>query len=143
MPVLSFLSRRYELGLITNGPADVQRQEIATLGIGHLFTHILIEGEFKLGKPHQAIFDEARTLSATSPTQMLFVGNAFEQDVQGAKRAGWHAIWINKSEEANPGGEPQPDAEIVNLWEVLDWLGIEKPEPGTERDAGSIGKPHA
>jgi putative hydrolase of the HAD superfamily len=127
--VLAFLkdSGQFKLGLITNGPADVQRQEIVTLGIGGFFDHILIEGEFKLGKPHLQIFAEACAKWGLQPSQMLFVGNAFEHDVQGAKRAGWHALWVNKAEEENPGTQPQPDEEIVDLWEVIDWLGIRRP----------------
>ena len=125
--VLSFLSGKYKLGLITNGPADIQRQEIATLGIEKYFDQILIEGEFKIGKPHLAIFDDARNKWGFEPDEMLFVGNAFEHDVQGAKNAGWHAIWVNKDGEINPGTEPQPDATITDLWDVVSWLGLEKP----------------
>ncbi|MBA3725712.1 MAG: HAD family hydrolase [Armatimonadetes bacterium] len=125
--VLEFLKSKYILGLITNGPADVQRQEIETLGIGEYFDHILIEGEYKLGKPHQEIFDEARRLSGFEHDEMLFVGNAFEHDVQGSKNAGWHSIWVNKAMETNPGSGPQPDAVAFNLWEVVDWLGHERP----------------
>lgn len=128
--VLDFLRshpKSLKLGLITNGPADVQRQEIATLGIEGYFDHVLIEGEFKLGKPHPEIFEEATQKWGLAPSQMLFVGNAFEHDVQGAKKAGWWAIWVNKEEEENPGTSPQPDAVVHDLWEILDWLEIERP----------------
>jgi len=125
--VLSFLQGKYKLGLITNGPADIQRQEIATLGIEKFFDHILIEGEFKIGKPFPEIFDDARNKWGLQPDEMLFVGNAFEHDVQGAKNAGWHAIWVNKDGEINPGTEPQPDATITDLWDVVAWLGLAKP----------------
>ena len=58
--VLTYLRSHYKLGLITNGPADVQRQEIETLKLSKYFDHILIEGEFKLGKPNVEIFGGAR-----------------------------------------------------------------------------------
>lgn len=125
--VLEFLRGKFKLGLITNGPADIQRQEIATLEIEKYFDHILIEGEFKIGKPHLEIFDDARSQWGYEPDEMLFVGNAFEHDVQGAKNAGWHALWVNKDEEPNPGTQPQPDATITDLWEVVEWLGLERP----------------
>lgn len=124
---LDFLEPRYVMGLITNGPADVQRQEIATLDIEKYFDHILIEGELRIGKPHQQVFDEAAKRCAIEPESMLFVGNAFEHDVQGAKNAGWKAIWLNRAAEPNPGGEPQPDATVDNLWGVVDWLGLHRP----------------
>lgn len=136
LPLLRHLKGRYALGLITNGPADIQRQEINTLGISEYFDHIFIEGEFKIGKPHKDIFDAARNVTGNEPHQMLFVGNAFEHDVQGAKNAGWWAIWVNRGEEVDPGTEPRPDAEIVHLFEVCDWLGIEAPE--LEFDSNTI-----
>lgn len=125
--VLSFLRDKYKLGLITNGPADVQRQEIETLEIAGFFDHVLIEGEFKQGKPNIEIFEAARQKWGYAPQQMLFAGNAYEHDVQGAKNAGWWAIWVNKSEQENPGTQPKPDAEIRNLWQLADWLGLEAP----------------
>lgn len=124
--VLRFLKGKFKLGLITNGPADIQRQEIATLGIAPYFDQILIEGEFKIGKPHLEIFDDARNRWGFEPHEMLFVGNAFAHDVQGAKNAGWHALWVNKDGEINPGDDPQPDATITDLWEVVAWVGLKK-----------------
>jgi putative hydrolase of the HAD superfamily len=138
LSLLQHLQGRYCLGLITNGPADIQRQEIETLGIAEFFDHIFIEGEFKIGKPHAEIFDAARDKCGFEPEQMLFVGNAFEHDVQGAKRAGWWAIWVNRGEEYDPGTDPRPDAEIVHLYEVCDWLGIDAPvAPKAERPVES------
>src|SRR5579862_7765394 len=54
--VLQILRGKYPLGLITNGPVDIQRQEIATLGIADYFEVILIEGEIGEGKPHASVF---------------------------------------------------------------------------------------
>lgn len=127
MPVLEVLQARFRLGLITNGPADVQRQEIDTLKIAHFFDQVLIEGEFKAGKPSPEIFDAARLFSECAADEMLFVGNAYEHDVQGAKRAGWRAIWLNRAAEEDPRTEPRPDAIISNLYELCDWLAVPRP----------------
>jgi len=125
--LLSALKGSYRLGLITNGPMDVQRQEIERLGIQSDFDTILIEGELKVGKPDPAIFYEAQRKTKLDPSQLLFVGNAFEHDVQGAKNAGWYALWFNSQNEENPGTNPQPDAEIHSLYEVCDFLKIPRP----------------
>lgn len=127
-PLLSLLKGRYKIGLITNGPMDVQRQEIECLGIQSYFDAILIEGELKIGKPDPAIFYQAQKITNLQPSQLLFVGNAFEHDVQGAKNAGWYALWFNSQNEANPGTKPQPDDEIRNLYEVCDFLKISRPD---------------
>lgn len=134
-PVLELLRRRYPLGLITNGPADIQRQEIATLGIAGYFDHIYIEGEMGEGKPNPAVFRRAEKAVGLEPAQILFVGNSFAHDVAPALACGWRAIWIRRPSdvppstgpgparpEQMPAGAAQPDATIAALNELLDLL---------------------
>ncbi|GIV03388.1 MAG: haloacid dehalogenase [Fimbriimonadales bacterium] len=126
-PVLDALRGKYRLGLITNGPADVQRSEIETLGIEGYFDHILIEGEMQIGKPAKEVFEKASSKWNCEPSQMLFVGNSFDHDVLGAKSAGWQALWMNKEGAPVPDDAPfQPDGIIQDLCGVLDYLGIER-----------------
>lgn len=127
IPVLTELKRIYWLGMITNGPADVQREEIHVLGIEEFFEDVLIEGEMKVGKPDVRVFERACRNAGCRPSEMLYVGNAFDHDVQGAKGAGWHAIWLNRALEENPNTHPQPDAIITDLYQLLDWLGLRVP----------------
>jgi len=135
--VIEKLSERYPLGLITNGPADVQRQEIATLGIEKYFPYIYIEGEMGEGKPLKAVFDRAAAVVGCDPNQMLMVGNSYHHDIEPALEYGWHAIWIRRdsdvppsadgkdsSPEQMPSGAPEPDAIIGSLTELLPFLGL-------------------
>jgi putative hydrolase of the HAD superfamily len=136
--VLDVLRGRYPLGLITNGPADIQRQEIATLGIEGYFEHIFIEGEMGEGKPLQAVFDRAAAAVGLKPNQLLFVGNSYRHDIKPALAAGWRAVWIRRPTdvppsagggspakvEEKPADDPHPDAVIGDLREVLDLLAI-------------------
>jgi len=132
LQVLEKLKQCFTLGLITNGPADVQRQEIATLGIAHYFKHIYIEGEMGRGKPLPEVFEMIRQEVGVPPEQIVFVGNSYAHDVKPALEAGWHAIWVrrptdvppsmvgHRSEpESLPPGAPQPDATIEHLAELL------------------------
>jgi len=126
-PVLDTLRGKYRLGLITNGPTDVQRAEIETLGIEGYFDHILIEGEMQVGKPAKEVFERASAKCGCEPHQMLFVGNSFDHDIVGAKSAGWQALWINPEGEPLPADAPvRPDGVIQDLHGVLDYLGIER-----------------
>ncbi len=129
--VLQNLSRRFPLGLMTNGPADVQRQEVATLNLQPFFKHILIEGELGIGKPHEAVFKQAASLAGVPPTNLLFVGNSYHHDIAPALKFGWKAMWIRRASdvppsaggrgapEALPPGGADPDAIISDLREVL------------------------
>ncbi|HRI44302.1 MAG TPA: HAD family hydrolase [Fimbriimonadaceae bacterium] len=130
--VLEALHGAYPLGLITNGPADIQRQEIETLGIGPLFDHILIEGEMGEGKPLPSVFRRAESMVGLPPAELLFVGNSYGHDILPAIEAGWSTAWIRRATdvppstdgsaqtpEDRPSGSPPPTLEIGSLIELL------------------------
>lgn len=135
--VLERLRGRYPLGLITNGPADVQRQEIATLGIESYFDFIFIEGEMGEGKPQPTVFARAVDAVGLQPHEILFVGNSFAHDVAPAIAYGWRAIWVRRASDVPPSSGPgspmpeeapegatMPDAIVGDLTAVLELLGI-------------------
>ena len=134
--VLQRLHETFKLGLITNGPADIQRQEIETLGIGDLFESVLIEGETKMGKPNPEVMRMAEEQTGCSGAEVLFVGNSYKHDVCPARAAGWRQAWIRRPSdvpptarhtepEGLPEGEPEPDLTITDLRELLPALGID------------------
>lgn len=136
--VLDRLLGRFTLGLITNGPADIQRQEIATLGIGSYFDRIYIEGEMGRGKPLADLFEDITAESGLMPEEILMVGNSYAHDIRPALTAGWRGVWIRRPSdvppsaagldlrpEERPDGSPEPDAEIGELTQLLRLLGVE------------------
>lgn len=133
--VLQNLAKRYPLGLITNGPADIQRQEIQTLGLERYFRHVFIEGEMGEGKPNPTVFARAVEAAGVRPEEILFIGNSYAHDVSPALAAGWGAVWVRRatdvppssglgpaSPEEMPEGGQAPDAVISDLSELLDML---------------------
>ncbi|MFQ3611068.1 MAG: HAD family hydrolase [Fimbriimonadales bacterium] len=120
LPVLTELKTRYPLVVVTNGPAYEQRRELQLLGIESLFDGVAIEGEVGVGKPNPAIFRYAESLIQIPAEQILFVGNSWEHDVQGALNAGWQAVWLNREGTEPPTSEPVPT--IQSLYELLQWL---------------------
>lgn len=137
LAVLDVLKEQFPLGLITNGPADVQRQEITTLGIEPYFRNIYIEGEMGEGKPSRAVFDRAAFAVDCEPHEVLMVGNSYHHDVQPALEYGWHAVWVRRDSDVPPSSgdkisdpeqkpteAPDPDAVIGELSELLPLLGM-------------------
>lgn len=131
--VLNALRDRFPLGLITNGPADIQRQEVNTLGIERWMSIVLIEGEMGEGKPLRSVFRRAEQFVGKSPDQIVFVGNSYGHDVRPAIEAGWRAIWIRRPSdvapssgdlkpEERPNDAPEPTAVVGSLTEVLKLL---------------------
>lgn len=131
--VLENLKGKYPLGIITNGPADIQNQEIDTLGIRHYFDNIFIEGELRIGKPHQIVFDQAAESVKLMSDQLLMVGNSFGHDIKPAIEYGWVTAWVRrdtdvpissrtgKPEEIDDS-QPKPSMTISNLNEILPLL---------------------
>lgn len=132
--VLDTLKQRFPLGLITNGPADIQRQEIQTLGLVNDFALVLIEGELGFGKPEHQVFEKAEHFFDLKPEELLFIGNSYAHDIRPALERGWRAIWVrrhsdvppssgrNGEVESRPIGSPVPDAEIEDLKSLLTLL---------------------
>jgi HAD superfamily hydrolase (TIGR01549 family) len=133
--VLEALSKKYKLGLITNGPADIQQQEIETLHLRRFFEYVLIEGEIGKGKPHPSVMRLAEELSGCKGDEILFVGNSFAHDVVPAREAGWHQAWVRRPSDVAPTssrsapdplpeGATAPDLTITDLRELLPALGV-------------------
>lgn len=131
--VIEKLKSRFPLGLVTNGPADVQRQEIATLGIQSDFQYIFIEGEMGRGKPLPEVFRHVESEVRAQPPEILFVGNSYAHDIRPAISAGWRTAWVRRPSdvspsagmpEEKPAGAPDPDLEIGNLTAILPLLGL-------------------
>ena len=134
--VLEAIHKKYKTGLITNGPADIQKQEVETLRISDLLDIVLIEGEMKMGKPDPRVMEQAEVLSGYSGDEILFVGNSYAHDIKPAIAAGWRQAWVrrpsdvpptatNQEPAPKPDGAPEPDLVITDLRELLPALGIE------------------
>lgn len=128
--VLERLRGHYELGLITNGPADIQRQEIQKLNIGPFFTHIFIEGEIGFGKPDPRVLEMAQAAVGHRPNEILFVGNSYKHDILPAQEVGWKTAWVRRATDVSPSsstGKPEElpvgaapaDVEIGDLRELF------------------------
>lgn len=111
------------LGIITNGPADVQRDKIALLQIRHLVDFVIISGEFGVNKPHPAIFADALRQAGTSPAETVFVGDSAEHDIAGAHASGLRTVWINRHGATWSSTGRAPDRQIRHVGELPQFVG--------------------
>ena len=116
LSTLERLSHSYQLGVITNGNADVRR-----LGLGDYFRITLCAEELGVGKPDAKPFQEALRLSGIDAAQAVHIGDHPQQDIAGARSAGWRSIWFNPAAQdwTGPG---QADAEVRCLAELPELL---------------------
>ncbi len=109
------------LGVITNGEGKHQQDKINTLGVQRWIpdAHILISGNLKMHKPDTAIFRQAELLLHLDKKNTWFIGDSFRNDIVGAKKAGWHAVWFNRRKETPSDNTVFPDYTVKTEEELL------------------------
>lgn len=121
--LLSQLADRYQLGIVTNGPADMAFEKIARLGFTHLFLSntVFVSEIVGYHKPDRRIFQCALQQFGLRAEETIFVGDTWIADVVGAIDAGMKAVWYNprKNESAT---NHAPLAVIEKLDKLLDLL---------------------
>jgi FMN hydrolase / 5-amino-6-(5-phospho-D-ribitylamino)uracil phosphatase len=110
---LTRLSQRFKLASLTNGNADVAR-----IGLSHFFKATVSAHAHRISKPDAALFHIACRELDCEPGEVLHVGDDAELDVRGARAAGLHAVWMNRTDGAWAGD----DAPVA----VRDLLGLEQ-----------------
>ena len=111
-PTLEHLANHYQLGVISNGNADVRR-----LGLADYFQFALCAEELGIGKPDPLPFQHALARAGVSAEQAVHIGDHPVDDIAGAQAAGLRAVWFNPQGKAW-GEAPPADGEIRNLAEL-------------------------
>jgi len=93
--VRGLAERGVAIGILTNGPPDIQRHKLAQLGDNLPFTSVVISGEAGVGKPDPAIFGISLRELGSSPDRTVMVGDSWNRDVEGATSCGISAVWIS------------------------------------------------
>ena len=110
---------RFQLGVVSNGFRDVQYQKLKALGIKDLFNCIVLSSEVGIWKPDPRIFWRATSLLERQPGECMYVGDSYDGDVLGAKKAGMQTCWFNTSGASLFQKGYKPNYAIQNLAEIL------------------------
>lgn len=103
-PCLDWLrAAGYRVAAITNATGEHQRGKLAALGLLDVFDHLAIAGELDSAKPDPAIFTAACAALGVEPTQAVHVGDRLVLDAMGARDAGMHGVWLDRSGTAHDG----------------------------------------
>jgi putative hydrolase of the HAD superfamily len=89
-------------GIITNGSTGPQTRKIKHLGLDALTDCIFVSESFGVKKPDPAIFHAAAKCLGVAPESILFVGDHWENDIVGAKRAGMQTAWLHYGDPSKP-----------------------------------------
>lgn len=124
LEVVAQVAEVAQVGMITNGPTDIQRPKIELLEIEAHFPVIVVSGEVGVWKPDPAIFEIALERCGCDAASAVYVGDSVHHDIPGAHAAGMRAVWVNRAGVEWSGDQP-PHAEIRDLYELLPLLGVE------------------
>lgn len=87
-------SQGYQLAIVSNGGHDTRLNTIRGLGIAGYFDEIISSGLVGFSKPQPEIFQITAARLDVLPEYCLYLGDHPVNDIQGAKSAGMHALWM-------------------------------------------------
>jgi 5'-nucleotidase len=114
--LLDALQHDYKLGVITNGFREQQRGKLAQFGWETRFDAVILSDEVGVMKPHREIFRLAEEALGCIPEELVYVGDNYVSDIEGAKDAGWYAVWLSAQQSQNP--QNRADATLATLHEI-------------------------
>jgi phosphoglycolate phosphatase len=91
--VLTQISRKHALGLVTSGDRDRVRRQLREFGLTRLFSARVCSGDTLRKKPHPEPLSLAMQQMELEPACCAYIGDA-PQDVEMARRAGVLAIGV-------------------------------------------------
>ena len=126
--VLRSLKKRFRLGCITDGNAQIQNQKLNALAARMYFDAVVLTDELgkAFWKPHPLPFLKCCQILGVTPEEAVFVGDSLERDVAGAANAGMRSVLIRRSgaprESQGPthqGGAPCLEVDALRELERL------------------------
>jgi YjjG family noncanonical pyrimidine nucleotidase len=118
LDILDYLSKKYQLHIITNGFSYVQEKKLEKSELLSYFSTITNSEMAGEKKPSKRIFEFALNSAGAKKEESIMVGDSFEADVLGAENFGIKAIYFapNKSDELHDF------IEIKSLLELKNYL---------------------
>lgn len=121
---LDFLKTKdVPLGIITNGPTDHQTKKLNQLQLKKWIPaeNMIVSQATGYQKPEKEIFQLAEKQFNMTACETLYVGDNYDNDVLGAKKADWQALWFNHRER-RIDESPTCDIEITSFDQLLETM---------------------
>ncbi|PSQ77543.1 MAG: haloacid dehalogenase [Bacteroidetes bacterium QH_6_63_17] len=84
----------YSVGVLTNGFAEVQEKKLDQFpALRERSDAIVLCEEVGVLKPDPAVFEHATQEAGVDAETVLYVGNSYRSDVEGAQPVGWRVAW--------------------------------------------------
>lgn len=95
LELIKLLKREgYQLAVISNGAEMTRVSTLKTLQIFPYLDCVVSSGAFGTKKPDAAIFEHVVKTLGCLPSECVYVGDHPVLDIEGARLAGLHAVWV-------------------------------------------------
>lgn len=120
--MLSQLSKKFILVVITNGLSKVQRGRLRANDIENYFSEVAISEELGCSKPSINFFQKTMEMGNWgSKDQIIAIGDNLSSDIAGAENFGIDSIWFNPENNSN-NTKFKPTYEVNHLSEIFPLL---------------------
>lgn len=112
------------LGVLTNGPFEHQWMKVNQLGITKWIPkeNIFVSEGIGIAKPDPEAFHFIENKLKLAKSTTVFIGDSFQNDIIGAKKAGWKAIWVNHRNKSVDDSLVVPDQIVYSPKELQNSL---------------------
>ena len=120
--LLQSLHGKYKLGIVSNYaiPECVDRL-LKDHDLNRMFDVVVVSGAINKRKPSPEIFKKTLKTLEVSAAETVFVGDTLDADIEGAKKVGMKAVYIQRRMEKK-ANQIQPDKTIKSLTELTTLL---------------------
>ena len=120
---LDYLKEKgYKLYLVSNGFVEIQHKKLSGAGLYKYFDKLFFSEEIKAHKPSKVFFDTAIKSTNSKKKESIVIGDNFLADIEGAKNAGLHQIWLCISEASQTEFSFTPTYTITQLTDLKNIL---------------------
>jgi putative hydrolase of the HAD superfamily len=126
---LTFCKDRFQMALITDGPAEAQRRKLKSLGVEQYFAVRVLTGERPgWSKPNVNAFRHVEERLGGQETHFCYIADNPQKDFHAPRCLGWTAIRIRREQGIYSALEAQsqaePDCEIGDLGQLQSALSV-------------------
>ena len=94
--LLEYLSGKYILCAVTNGPYEQQRKRLKAANMLSFFDHLFVSEKIGFEKPSKSFFDACfAALPGILPEETMIIGDSITADMVGGLQYGIQTCWFN------------------------------------------------
>lgn len=98
--LLNYLKEQgWKIGICTDLTAQIQLRKLKKLGLEKWVDCIVTSEEVGKEKPGIEMFELIRKKMNLEKNEVLYVGDSYKRDIEGASKAGLQAIWFTKGQQ--------------------------------------------